>query len=990
MLRHLRLILCLVCVGVCACCDSEIAFAGGKPNIVLIMADDAAYSDFGFSAALNNIPTQIQTPNIDALAAQGAVATQYYTANSLCSPTRASMLTGQYSQRYGYENNLANTLAQAGSSGLPADQLTIAQRLKPLGYTTGVVGKWHLGFQEGLNRPLDKGFDEFYGLLGGGRSYWSQPTQEQGIWKNNQFYESQYRTEGDQSRYDPVRGRYVTDAFGEEAASFINRHADDSNPFFLYLPHIGPHEPFDAKQQDLDRFSNITDPTRRSIAAMTYALDRAVGDVMNALEANGIDDNTIVIFTNDNGAVSYVGNPPFRGHKGTSYEGGIRVPFAIKGPGITPGVNNSIMTGLDLLPTFVAAAGGDITQFAHDGYDVMPNLLGQATTDPNKVYFWRNNDTYAIRKGDWKLTIAYIGAPGRWLHNVQQNPNESVFLQTARPDKVAELARELTNIESQLAKPKWGDIGALNQNLFDHFVFRNTVSATANWSTTNNWQQAGTANIATLKPADAYANAIIEFGVRNDGNYTATNDMKRMSRDTFMLNELKLTGNFNGLAARQGVINGNAVLFVNSLSGQSPRINLLATSSGGAEKFAFRVDTEIQMFHNLEITGDGNQKFIIGGPIRDYYDSADPTQTSPHSLSKTGSSSVTLMGNNTFAGSLVVAGGEVVIDGPTAAINGASSIAVHNGAVFRMENGLVKVPTINVQPGGSFAINGGVLETKTVTGAFALNQGTFAPGLGRSISTISDDFVENGGVLQMQIGGVTAGTGYDQLQIGDVAAIAGGLQVQFAAGFTPGLYQTFDIVTANNVIGAFTNHDLPTLPNGMTWRVLYTTHGISLTVRPPGQSNTVIPVGDYNANGVVDAADYSVWRDTLGSTTALDADGNGDQVVNELDYDVWRSRMGQTYSGMGGDFNQDGAVDAADYSVWRDGLGSSFTFDSFAEWKSAFQQANYGQGSSLPSPTVGQVPEPTALLYLMIGEILLECSDVRRYVRRTWQRFLPV
>jgi len=980
--RHFWLGLRLVAVVLCALVGAAAVSAAGKPNVVVIVTDDASYRDYGFSASLTNGTTLSQTPNIDALAQQSIIGAQYYTAHPLCSPGRAGMLTGQHPMRYGYEYNPYNFGWSAGSQGLKTEQITLAQRLKSLNYTTGVIGKWHVGYQEGLNRPLDKGFDEFFGLLGGARDYYVSNDIDHGMWKNDQFYESQYRLEGDPSRYDPVKGRYVTDAWGEEAADFINRHADDENPFFLYLPFTSPHEPYQAKQSDLDRFAHISDPTRRTVSAMIYALDRAIGDVTNALEANGIDDETIVVFTNDNGGPFWFGSAPFRGHKGTLWEGGIRVPFTIKAPGLTPGVTNQVITGLDIVPTVVAAAGGDITQFQHDGHDVMPYLRGEQTDDSNKVYFWRNFDSYALRKGDWKLTIPYQGSPGPHLFNIRIDPTESVFgLYQAQPAKYAELHRELTNIESQLAKPEWKDLG-VNQNLFDHFVFRNNVATTANWSAANNWVQAGTQNNATLRPADAYANAILEFSVRNDANYTATNDMKRMSRETFMLNELKLTGEFNGQAVREGLINGNSVLFVKNLSGQLPRINLTATASGGPEKFMFRVDNELQLLHDLEITGDGTQNFVISGAIRDYYYINEPNVTSPHNVHKTGISSVTLSGNNTFGGTLTVGAGQVAVDGPSAAINGASSITVNDGGTFNLLSGLVKTPSLHVQPGGLFIVEGGLLETNTVSGSLRQNGGTFAPGLTTAISTISEDFIQNGGVLQMQLGGATPGTGFDQLVVGDTVAIAGTVQVTFNPGFTPGLYQTFEILRADNIIGTFSAHDLPALPNGLTWRVLYTTDSVSLTVRPPGGSNTVIPTGDYNLDGVVDAADYSVWRDNVGSTTFLEADGNGDQVVDQLDYEVWKSHFGDSFTGLAGDFNYDGAVDAADYSVWRDGLGSTWTIDDFAVWKTAFLSTNFDAGSGHGGLASSRVPEPSNLIYLLVGELLLECTAVRRYARR--------
>ncbi len=391
------------------------AATAGKPNIVFILADDAAYSNFGFSAKLNNVTSYAQTPNLDALAAQGVIGAQAYVGHSICGPSRYDLLTGLYSQRAGYETNVANWSVNAVNGnvvqGVDANAVMLPQRLKDLGYSTGMMGKWHEGYQQGLNTPTDKGFDEFYGFLAGDRSYYPYPStyydDSHGLWKNNQYYEPQWRSQGDPSLYDPTHGRYLTDALGEEGVNYINRHANDSNPFFLYMSFTATHTPWDYKQSDYDHFSNLTDPTQRTLAAMTYALDRQVGALNNALKANGLADNTIIVFANDNGADTYVGNPPntpFTGWKGTVYEGGIRVPFFMKGPGLPAGtVYNSPITMLDMVPTLVDAAGGDASQFQHDGYDVMPYLTGQATDDPNKVWFWRNFTCYAVRKGNWKL-----------------------------------------------------------------------------------------------------------------------------------------------------------------------------------------------------------------------------------------------------------------------------------------------------------------------------------------------------------------------------------------------------------------------------------------------------------------------------------------------------------------------------------------------------------------------------------------------------------
>ena len=474
-----------------------------RPNIVIIMSDDAGYNEVGFNSMANggsgNAPAG-RTPNLDALAAQSIVARQGYSAAPLCSVARAGLLTGQYPQRFGFEENLsgfANAVEATGDWGLNQQQITIAQHLKTLGYSTGLIGKWHVGYKAGLNLPRDKGFDEFYGIWNGGRStYFPTPFEFEvrrvrklinGVdvdWENN------WGSEGDHSLYDtnydpnqvnePPR-RYFTDALGEEAADYINRHANDANPFFLMVPLTAPHTPLDYKQSDYNHFPEIADPTKRVFAAMNYAMDRAAGKVIDAIHNNGLDNNTIIVYVNDNGGDFYNDNFPLRGYKSTTFEGGIRVPFTIKIPGVAPGSFQAPISTYDLLPTLVAAAGGDISNIPTDGVNLMPYLSTNSGTPRNKL-FWRSFEVWGVRKGDYKLAHLAYGPTGPALFNVAADPSEQNNLIVAEPEIVADLFREFTLWEATLAKPKFGPLSSHSENDFDHFVFRNDMAATGFWS----------------------------------------------------------------------------------------------------------------------------------------------------------------------------------------------------------------------------------------------------------------------------------------------------------------------------------------------------------------------------------------------------------------------------------------------------------------------------------------------------------------------------
>jgi autotransporter-associated beta strand protein len=552
-----------------------------------------------------------------------------------------------------------------------------------------------------------------------------------------------------------------------------------------------------------------------------------------------------------------------------------------------------------MLPTLVTAAGGDVSAFPHDGHDVMPFLKGQATDDPNKVRFWRHYDSFAVLKGEWKLTRPVINTPDfmPWLFNVETDPEERFFVQGAHPDIVAELSRELTAWEVTLAKAKWGALGTLNQNVFDHFVFRNEVSAVANWSAANNWKQGGTNNNATLKRADAYANAILEFRVANDTDFTATNDMQRQTSFTFMLNELRLTGDFTGAASRQGLINGNAVLFVKSLSGALPQIRLDATSNGINSSFAFEIDNELQLYHDLEITGDGTANFVINGRIRDYYEPQQPNITTPHAVRKSGASHVTLRGNNTFTGLFTVEQGQILLDGPSAAVNGAAGIDIKSGAEFTLQSGMVAVGWINIDAGGTFHFHGGQLKVVDFNGDLTNAGGLFSPGASPKISTVSGDFTQQSGTTLIEIGGASAGSQFDTLLVGGAASLGGILDIDLLNSFVPSAGQTFQVLTSvAGVSGVFSQTQLPALANGLFWNVLYGQHSVILAVAPTA-SLTSIP-GDFNLDGTVDASDYTFWRDRVGTSSAA-ADANFDGQVTAQDYQLWKAHYGYSLTGGG-------------------------------------------------------------------------------------------
>jgi len=467
---------------VIACLVPGAAFtAEPPPNIVLLLADDLGYGEL----SCQNPETDIPTPRIDSIATNGVRFTNGYVTAPFCAASRAGMMTGRYQTRFGFEFNPIGPRNEDPDAGLPKSERTIADLLREeAGYTTTLIGKWHLGGTAHFN-PIRRGFDSFFGFLHEGHYFVPRPYDGVTTWlRRNRLpgggkgrwvsddgktiYSTHMgNTEPDYDADNPIyrdgqpveEPDYLTDAFTREAVGFIDRNAD--RPFFLYLAYNTVHSPLQGKDADMERFAHIEDIQRRIFAAMLGNLDDSVGAVLDKLAEEKLTKKTLVFFLSDNGGPTREltsSNAPLSGEKGTVYEGGLRVPFLVQWPETIDGgqVFEQPVTSLDILPTALARAGVAAPKKRPlDGVDLLPFLTGDKIGTPHEQLFWRVGQRAALRSGDWKLLRnPRRGESGGWeLYHLAEDIAEANDRAEAEPGKLAELLEAWNALDSEMVEP---------------------------------------------------------------------------------------------------------------------------------------------------------------------------------------------------------------------------------------------------------------------------------------------------------------------------------------------------------------------------------------------------------------------------------------------------------------------------------------------------------------------------------------------------------
>ena len=457
-----------------------------RPNIILILADDMGYNDI----SLHNggaADGTLETPHIDSLAKNGVWFNKGYAANATCAPSRASIMTGRYATRFGFEftpvpdlgqlvirwlaeedddnlraridNEIARNLPSFMDQGMPSDQITIAEILKTQGYYTAHIGKWHLGHSSGMS-PLDQGFDDSLSLAGAYYLPEDHPdvvnakfetSIDKMVWSGGQ-YASRFN---DSNYFTP--DKYVTDYYTDEAIKVIEKNKN--RPFFLYLSHWAIHNPLQAIRSDVEQMSHMSGHNLKVYSGMIRALDRSVGEIIRTLKELNIYGRTLIFFTSDNGGANYIElediNKPFRGWKISFFEGGIRVPFILSWPDqIDPGLKfDKPVHHFDIFSTIASAANVQIPMDRKiDGVDLMPYIKGEKITNPHQTLFWRSGNHQAVLHENWKYLISKKEGT-KWLFDTDQDPLERNNLININPEKTLQIESLLAMFNSEQANP---------------------------------------------------------------------------------------------------------------------------------------------------------------------------------------------------------------------------------------------------------------------------------------------------------------------------------------------------------------------------------------------------------------------------------------------------------------------------------------------------------------------------------------------------------
>ena len=439
-MKFSALILAAKCLCLSTLLATSVAYAGqtkadSRPNIIVILADDLGYGDLGFTGS-----REIKTPNIDALAHKGVVFSNAYVTHPYCGPSRAGLLTGRYQARFGMEINAAHS-PDDPFMGLPVDEPTFAKRMQKAGYKTAVIGKWHMGSHPNFH-PNNRGFDYFYGFLGGGHDYFPESVKV-----SSEEYSIPLSRNGKPAQLN----EYLTTAISKEAAEFA---MTTSQPFMMYVAYNAPHQPLEATQKDLAKYQHIEDINRRTYAAMVDSMDQGIGRLVNGLKQSSKFENTLIFFLSDNGGVypeswmpnsNWASNKPFRRGKVSLTEGGVHVPFIAHWPAGfgNKGQFDGLVSSLDIAATSLGLAGADVHDAKLDGVNLLPYIRGENLQSPHLALFWRleeASDLWAVRTSDFKYLNQPLPGVGKSFFDMQADPYEATNLNGKMPEQQAKLA----------------------------------------------------------------------------------------------------------------------------------------------------------------------------------------------------------------------------------------------------------------------------------------------------------------------------------------------------------------------------------------------------------------------------------------------------------------------------------------------------------------------------------------------------------------------